>query len=73
MKPHGFKARVGDSGLSREASASARVAGNLYWTITHMAPEAMLQAQAGPVSMLWGGGGGFRVHTGVVVVSYRPK
>ena len=57
INPHGFRAKVGDFGLSREANASARVAGNLYGTITHMAPEAMLQAQAGPVSMLWGGGG----------------
>ena len=62
INPHGFQAKVGDFGLSREASASARVAGNLYGTITHMAPEVMLLAEAGLVSMFEGaegGGGGF--------------
>ena len=68
INPHGFQVKVGDFGLSREASASARVAGNLYGTITHMAPEVMLQAQAGPVSLLGGGS-----QTGVVVNSHRPK
>ena len=70
INPHGFQAKVGDFGLSREASASARVAGNLYGTITHMAPEIMLQAQAGLVSMPvgreggWFGGWGGRGGTG---------
>lgn len=50
FNPHGFQAKVGDFGLSREASASGRLAGNLYGTITHMAPEVMLAAQMGPVS-----------------------
>jgi len=36
--------------LSRDADASAKIAGNLYGTITHMAPEVMLEAQLGPVS-----------------------
>lgn len=58
INPHGFQAKVGDFGLSREASASARVAGNLYGTITHMAPEVMLLAEAGLVSMFEGAGGG---------------
>ena len=50
INPHGFQAKVGDFGLSREADAPARVAGNLYGTVTHMAPEVMLEAQMGPVS-----------------------
>ena len=58
INPHGFQAKVGDFGLSREASASARVAGNLYGTITHMAPEVMLLAEAGLVSIFEGAGGG---------------
>ena len=71
INPHGFQAKVGDFGLSREASASARVAGNLYGTITHMAPEVMLQAQAGPVSMPgWGVGGGGKGHDGLLGVTY---
>lgn len=50
INPHGFQAKVGDFGLSREANASARLAGNVYGTITHMAPEVMLHAHIGPVS-----------------------
>lgn len=50
INPHGFQAKVGDFGLSREANASARLAGNLYGTITHMAPEVMLHAHMTPVS-----------------------
>lgn len=50
INPHGFQAKVGDFGLSREANASARLAGNVYGTITHMAPEVMLHAHMGPVS-----------------------
>jgi serine/threonine protein kinase len=52
INPHGFQAKVGDFGLSRDADASARIAGNLYGTISHMAPEVMLEAQLGPVSAL---------------------
>ena len=52
INPHGFQAKVGDFGLSREANASARLAGNVYGTITHMAPEVMLHANMGPVSLL---------------------
>ncbi|KAL3147321.1 hypothetical protein ABBQ32_002806 [Trebouxia sp. C0010 RCD-2024] len=48
INPHGFQAKVGDFGLSREANASARLAGNVYGTITHMAPEVMLHAHIGP-------------------------
>ena len=51
INPHGFQAKVGDFGLSRTGSATARIAGNLYGTITHMAPEVMVQAQLGPVSI----------------------
>ena len=51
INPHGFQAKVGDFGLSREANASARLAGNVYGTITHMAPEVMLHANMGPVSL----------------------
>jgi serine/threonine protein kinase len=54
INPHGFQAKVGDFGLSRDADASARIAGNLYGTISHMAPEVMLEAQLGPVSVLHG-------------------
>ena len=50
INPHGFQAKVGDFGLSRESDAPARIAGNLYGTITHMAPEVMMEAQIGPVS-----------------------
>ena len=51
INPHGFQAKVGDFGLSRESDAPARIAGNLYGTITHMAPEVMMEAQIGPVSV----------------------
>ena len=50
INPHGFQAKLGDFGLSRTANASARVAGNVYGTITHMAPEVMIEAEIGPVS-----------------------
>lgn len=49
INPHGFQAKVGDFGLSRDADASAKIAGNVYGTITHMAPEVMLEATLGPV------------------------
>ena len=52
INPHGFQAKVGDFGLSRKADAPARIAGNLYGTITHMAPEVMLHAHMGQVSLL---------------------
>lgn len=51
INPHGFQAKVGDFGLSRDADASAKIAGNVYGTITHMAPEVMLEATLGPVSV----------------------
>lgn len=63
INPHGFQAKVGDFGLSREASASGRLAGNVYGTITHMAPEVMLAAQMGPVS----------IHNIVIVVFYQVE
>lgn len=50
INPHGFQAKLGDFGLSRTANASARVAGNVYGTITHMAPEVMIEAEIGPAA-----------------------
>lgn len=56
INPHGFQAKVGDFGLSRDADASAKIAGNVYGTITHMAPEVMLEATLGPPADVYGFG-----------------
>lgn len=53
VNPHHFSARVVDFGLARSSSPVDRVTQNMYGTVTHMAPELMAGASAGPVSNLF--------------------
>lgn len=50
VNPHHFSARVVDFGLARSSSPIERVTENMYGTVTHMAPEVMSGASAGPVT-----------------------
>lgn len=53
LNPHHFTARVVDFGLACSNSPVDRVTQNMYGTVTHMAPELMAGAPAGPVSNIF--------------------
>ena len=48
--PHGFVAKVADFGLARELAAQSRIQTDSYATITHIAPEHLVD---GILSMVW--------------------